>query len=146
MVDFRKITEEVRNFFIETSIYLRDIGISTITPEAVAQCLWNKDCERAQSTEPLFWRADRKDFVMYIASYIIVPQDYNEVTETDYSPDMLQGFESILSEYDSVTMKNLSEWLIDKWLPEHYPQYFPPTREREFTTENLESMERERTI
>lgn len=125
MIDFRKISKEVRIFLEKTSEYLRNIGISTITPEAVAQCLWNNDCERPQNTEPLFWRIDRKDFVMYIANNVIVPpRDYNEVTETDYNPDMLQGFESILSEYDSVTMKNLSEWLVEKWLPEHYPEYF----------------------
>ena len=147
MIDFRKISREVWSFFEETGIYLSNIGISTITPEAVAVCLWNKDCERPQNTEPLFWHSDRKGFVMYIAKNVIVPpEDYNEVSETDFNPDMLQGFESILSEYDSVTMKNLSEWLVDKWLPEHYPLYFPPTRKREFTTENHESMERENHI
>lgn len=124
MIDFRKISKEVWAFFEETGLYLRDIGISTITPEAVALCLWNKDCER-QNAEPLFYNSDRKDFVVYIASDVVVPQECNEVTETDFNPDMLRGFESILSEHDSVTMQNLSEWLVEKWLPEHYPQYFP---------------------
>ena len=90
MIDFRKISKEVRIFLEKTSEYLRNIGISTITPEAVAQCLWNNDCERPQNTEPLFWRADRKDFVMYIANNVIVPpRDYNEVTETDFNSFLL---------------------------------------------------------
>lgn len=143
MIDFQKISREVWAFFEETGLYLRDIGISTITPEAVALCLWNSDCEHLQNTEPLFGHADRKDFVMYIARNIIVPQDCNEVDETNFNPDMLDGFEWILSKYDSVTMKNLSKWLVEKWLPEHYPQYFPfyPTDERVSITEGHDPIE-----
>lgn len=125
MIDFDKISSETWRFFEETGLFLREIGVSSIVPEAVAVCMWNKDCDRPPHSKPLLWQPDRGELIMHLAEQLNDLPKYDEVVETDFSPDMLKGFEVILSENDSVTMKNLSEWLVGKWLPLHYPQFFP---------------------
>ncbi len=124
MVDFSKISAEVCELIKEVALLLRGLGIGTITPEAVVWGLWNWDCDRPEGVDPLFWSPDRQDFVMKVAGDIMASQSDAEVNETDFSADMIRGFEAILSANEAVTLENLTEWLVGRWLPTHYPNYF----------------------